>query len=217
MKTIYILLILFLLTYPEVKAITVSIAQTGTAGNSCIRTLTASISGGSGNYVYTWSVISPAQSWPTTNNVSTVHLSLSQTADVNVSVHDVTLNAYASAAVTVNRILTGSFNTFIPNLITPNGDGYNDSWIVSASDLTYSPINAFTYTLIIKNAGNVQVFASSNTVTANHLGIIGGDISWNARFNGTGSIVPTGSYTYSLYLHNCSTSSTRTGTLAVLY
>ncbi len=218
MKPSHLLVLFTLLLFAtEARAISVSISQTGTAGNSCTRTLTAAIGSGSGNYTYTWSIISPAQSWPTTNNVSSVNLALSQTVDVNVTVHDITLNQYASATVTVNRILTGSFNTFIPNLITPNGDGYNDNWIVTASDKTLSPINAFTYTLTIKNASNVQVFAASNTITASCLGIIGGDINWNARLNGTGSIVATGSYTYALYLQNCSNTTTSTGTLAVMY
>jgi hypothetical protein len=122
-----------------------------------------------------------------------------------------------SATVTVYRVLLGSFDTFIPNLITPNGDGYNDNWIITDSGKTYSPINAYSYTLTIKNASNVQVFAASGTVTATHLGIIGGDIYWNARVNGTGSIVSTGVYTYQLTLVNCSQSTQYSGQLNVLY
>ena len=216
MKAILQVLLMVGLSF-NAKAITVSISQTGTAANSCTRTLTADISGGSGNYTYTWSIVTPSLSWPTTNNVSIVNLSLDQTADVNVSVHDVTLNVYGSATVTVYRVVTGSFDTFRPNVITPNGDGYNDNWIVTAADKTFSPINAYSYTLTIKNSSNVQVFASSGTVTANHLGIIGGDIIWNARVNGTGSIVPTGTYSYSLNLVNCSTNTTYNSSLSVMY
>src|SRR6185436_18420225 len=105
----------------------------------------------------------------------------------------------------------------IPNLITPNGDGYNDNWVVTDGAKTYSPINAYSFTLVIKNSSNVQVFSASGTVSISHLGIIGGDILWNARVNGTGSIVPVGTYTYSLTLTNCSQSTNYAAQLSVLY
>ena len=217
MKTFLLLLTLQFILLIQSMALSVTINQTGTAANSCSRSLTAVVSGGSGNYSYTWSIVTPALAWPTTNGVASVSLALSQTADVNVSVQDLNTNQMASATVTVYRVLTGSFNTFIPNLITPNGDGYNDNWLVTDSGTNYGPINAYSYTLTIKNASNVQVFAASATVTANHLGVIGGDINWNARLNGTGSIVPTGVYTYQLTLVNCSQSTAYNGQLNVLY
>ncbi len=217
MKTFLLLLTMQFILLIQSLALGVTINQTGTAANSCSRSLTAVVSGGSGSYSYTWSIVTPAIAWPTTNGVVSVSLALSQTADVNVSVQDLITNQIASATVTVYRVLTGSFNTFIPNLITPNGDGYNDNWIVTDSDTNYSPINAYSYTLTIKNASNVQVFAASATVTANHLGVIGGDINWNARISGTGSIVPTGVYTYQLTLVNCSQSTAYNGQLNVLY
>jgi CHU_C Type IX secretion signal domain len=217
MKTFLLLLTLQFILLIQSLALSVTINQTGTAANSCSRSLTAVVSGGSGSYSYTWSIVTPAIAWPTTNGVASVSLALSQTADVNVSVQDLNTNQMASATVTVYRVLMGGFDTFIPNLITPNGDGYNDNWIVTASGTNYSPINAYSYTLTIKNASNVQVFAASATVTANHLGIIGGDIIWNARLNGSGSIVPTGVYTYQLTLVNCSQSTVYNGQLNVLY
>ncbi|HPH46854.1 MAG TPA: gliding motility-associated C-terminal domain-containing protein [Chryseolinea sp.] len=217
MKTFLLLLTLQFILLIQSLALSVTINQTGTAANSCSRSLTAVVSGGSGSYSYTWSIVTPAIAWPTTNGVASVSLALSQTADVNVSVQDLNTNQMASATVTVYRVLMGGFDTFIPNLITPNGDGYNDNWIVTASGTNYSPINAYSYTLTIKNASNVQVFAASATVTANHLGVIGGDIIWNARLNGSGSIVPTGVYTYQLTLVNCSQSTVYNGQLNVLY
>ncbi|PZR19358.1 MAG: hypothetical protein DI539_14285 [Flavobacterium psychrophilum] len=216
MKTIILYSLLFILL-TDAYGLQVTISQTGTGANSCSRSLTANVASGSGNYTYTWSIVSPSLSWPGPNNVSTVSLALSQTADVNVSVHDNTLNQTTSATVTVNRIVTGSFSTFIPNLITPNGDGYNDNWIVTDAAKTYSPINAYSYTLVIKNSSNVQVFSASGTVSATHLGIIGGDILWNARVNGTGSIVPVGIYSYSLTLTNCSQSTPYASQLSVQY
>ncbi len=217
MKTFLLLLTLQFILLIQSLALSVTINQTGTAANSCSRSLAAVVSGGSGSYSYTWSIVTPAIAWPTTNGVASVSLALSQTADVNVSVQDLNTNQMASATVTVYRVLMGGFDTFIPNLITPNGDGYNDNWIVTASGTNYSPINAYSYTLTIKNASNVQVFAASATVTANHLGVIGGDIIWNARLNGSGSTVPTGVYTYQLTLVNCSQSTVYNGQLNVLY
>lgn len=217
MRTFLLLLSLQFISIGHALALSVTINQTGTGANSCSRSLTAVVSGGSGSYAYTWSIVTPSIAWPTTNGVANVSLALNQTADVNVSVQDLSTNQMTSATVTVYRVLTGSFSTFIPNLITPNGDNYNDNWIITDSGKTYSPINAYSYTLTIKNSSNVQVFAASGTVTANHLGIIGGDINWNAKVNGTGSIVPTGIYTYQLTLINCSQSTAYNGQLNVLY
>lgn len=217
MKKMLLAFIIYTLNPIATTAISVSISQSGTAANSCTRTLTAHVSGGSGNYIYTWSIVDPSMPWPGTNNVATVNIALAQTVDVNVSVHDVILNQYDNATVTVYRTLEGGFNTFQPNLITPNGDGINDTWIVTAADKTFSPLNAFAYTLTIRNSSNVVVYSDSNTITSGHLGIIGGDIEWNARVGGTGSIVPVGIYSYQLYLENCSTSTTYSSSLQVLY
>jgi len=216
MKTFILVLVALVLSQYS-SAYGVTINQTSTGANSCSRSLTAVVSGGSGSYTYTWSVVSPVMSWPVANNVASVSLSLAQDADINVSVLDNTTRLVTSVTVAVNRTLQGSFNTFIPNLITPNGDGYNDNWIVTDSGKNFSPINAYGYSVAIKNSSNVQVFSASGTVSTNHLGVIGGDIFWNARVNGTGSIVPTGVYSYTLTLTNCSQSTPVTGQINVLY
>lgn len=211
------LIVLIVLVSTSASAFDVTIHQTGQAANSCTRTLTASVTGGSGNYTYTWSIVTPSMSWPGPNNVSTVDLSLNQTVDVNVSVKDNVTNQITSDTETVYRVLKGSFNIFIPNLITPNGDGYNDNWVVADANKGYGPINAYRFTLVIKNSSNVQVFSDSGTVTSGHLGILGGDILWNARVNGTGSIVPTGVYDYVVVLENCTLDDDVSGQLMVMY
>src|SRR5690606_7571370 len=169
MKTI-VLCFLLLVVNIHARAFTVVIQQTGTAANSCTRTLTAVVSGGSGYFSYTWSIVTPAMAWPGPNNVSTVHLGLNQTADVNVSVKDLVTNQITSDTQTVYRILTGSFNTFIPNLITPNGDGFNDSWIVTDATKGAGPINAYSFALAIRNSASTQVFEDDGTATSGHLG-----------------------------------------------
>jgi len=198
-------------------AFEVTINQSGVAANSCTRTLTAVVTGGSGSYQYTWSVVIPTMPWPGANNVSTVYLALNQTADVNVSVKDLTTNQITSETITVYRVLQGGFNIFIPNLITPNGDGYNDNWVVTDADKGASPINAFSFTLVIRNASNTVVFSDSGTWTSGHLGILGADILWNARVNGTGAIVPVGTYSYTMTLQNCSQSTNYNGSIVVVY
>lgn len=199
----------------DAHAISVTISQTGTAANSCTRTITANVSGGSGSYSYLWSITTPGVSLPGPNNLQTINVGLSETADFIVTVTDNSTSAQGSATATVYRILTGSFSTFIPNVITPNGDGINDNWVVMDAPKVYGALNAYSFTLTIKNSSNVTVFSNSGTVSTGHTGYVGGNIVWNARVGGTGSIVPTGSYTYSLTLINCSQTYPYNGVLYV--
>lgn len=181
-----------------------SIQQTGVTANSCTRTLTAQVQSGSGSYSYSWSISTPGIPFPGPNNVKTIEVALDETADFSVFVQDNATGYSGNEYATVPRILLGNFNTFIPNVFTPNGDGYNDLWLVSDSNKGYGAINAYYYRLIIRNINNTIVYQSGATVSSGHLGIMGGDISWNGRINGTGNPCPVGTYQYSLQLQNCS-------------
>jgi gliding motility-associated-like protein len=130
----------------------------------------------SGGSNYSWtpsaglssSTISNPVATPTETTSYTVIVSNSlgcmDTADVIITVKDV--------VDTVNTAIK------IPNLITPNGDGYNDEWKLEGVDLS-------TSSLIIFDAYGVVVFLA-NPYTNN----------WNAEWKG--KPLPDGTYYYIL-------------------
>ncbi|NJN25303.1 MAG: gliding motility-associated C-terminal domain-containing protein [Cyclobacteriaceae bacterium] len=186
------------------QTLLVTIDEVGFSANSCARTLTTHVSNGSGNYTYQWSLTAPGIPFPGPNNLRTVTTYLDITTDFIVFVRDVSTGATGYSSVTVPRILLGSFDIFIPNVFTPNGDGYNDTWFVADADKGFGAINAYRYELSIFNTSGYSLFSKSETITLGSNGLLGGNIEWNGRVNGTGTIVPNGTYTYSLRLYNCS-------------
>jgi gliding motility-associated-like protein len=77
----------------------------------------------------------------------------------------------AEDGTTVKRytivVTKASFSTVLPNIITPNGDGYNDTWVLPNINLYPN------CTVKIFNRGGQQVFNS-----------IGYGIAWDGTFNG---------------------------------
>ena len=84
----------------------------------------------------------------------------------------------------------------IPQVITPNGDGFNDLWIIR--NIGYYP-NAEVH---IFNRWGQEVFSTKNLA----------DNPWDGRYKG--KLVPTDSYHYILYLNDGS--APRTGVISVI-
>lgn len=92
---------------------------------------------------------------------------------------------------------TFSFNCLvIPQVITPNGDGYNDEWIIK--NIGYYP-NAEVH---IFNRWGQEVFSTKNLA----------ENPWDGRYKG--KLVPTDSYHFILYLNDGS--EPRTGVISVI-
>lgn len=189
-------------------------AQYATPNNCNPRVLTASVSGGSGNFTYFWT--SQPSSGANLGNTPSITVSPSQTTTYTSGVFDNVTGQFATASVTIGRIISGSFNVFIPNVITPNGDGFNDIWQVADGNQSMGPINAYQYSLTIVNRFGSSVMSGSGSVTTGTEGLLGGQIFWNGRINNTGNFVSNGVYYYSVILTNCSGSQNFQGSISVL-
>lgn len=196
--------------------LTVTLSAINAAPNNCQpRVITASVSGGSGNYQYFWSSNPPSST--NLGNGNSINVSPGTLTTYSCAVIDVTGNVFGTASIPIAPILQGSFDVFIPNAFTPNNDGINDTWIVVTSARGTGPINAYRYELNIVNRWGASVFSRNETISTGTTGIIGGQISWNGRVNGTGALVPTGTYNYSLRLINCNFNQLFNGTIQVIY
>lgn len=216
-KTKYLMFFttVMVLAHFQVKAHTVTLSATNAAPNSCSsKVITATVTGGSGNYTYYWTS-EPASSVNLGNNPA-ITVSPSVTTTYTVAVMDNSNNEFAIASIDVGKILQGSFSVSMPNSFTPNGDGINDTWEVLDGSGGNNQLNAYKYTLTITNSSSQVVYSKTETITSGTEGLVGGYISWNGRLNGTGSIVPAGFYQYSLRLYNCSGNQLYQSTLYVL-
>lgn len=102
-----------------------------------------------------------------------------------------------ASSLTVEVNFTGSAECLvIPQIITPNNDGYNDLWIIKNIQL-YPDAEVFIY-----NRWGKLVFRTKNIA----------DNPWDGRSDGV--LVPTDSYHYVLYLNDGS--KPRTGVITVI-
>lgn len=196
--------------------LTVSLSATNATPNSCQpRVITANVTGGSGNYQYFWS--SNPSSSTQLGNGNSISVSPDTSTTYSCAVIDLSNNIFGTSSLIIPPILLGSFDIFIPNAFTPNNDGINDTWIVVTSSLGTGSINAYRYELNIVNRFGSSVFSKNETVNTGVSGIIGGQISWNGRINGSGALVPAGTYFYSLRLINCNTNQLFNDSVQVIY
>lgn len=214
-KFILFFMVIVILMQFQAKAHSVTLAATNSAPNNCnSRVITATVTGGSGNYTYFWT------SEPASNvdlgNAPSITVTPGETTTYTVAVQDNSNDEFATDDITVGKILQGSFSVNIPNAFTPNGDNINDTWEVLDGDGGTGQLNGYKYELTIRNSSNSVVYSKTETITSGTEGLIGGYINWNGKLNGTGSIVSNGFYQYSLRLYNCSGNQLYQATLYVL-
>ncbi len=120
------------------------------------------------NYTYHWSVSPENSSEIYVDNLSSdVHI-------INLSITTCTDTVKASIPVVV-----GDCNVEVPNVITPNGDGYNDKFYIKGLDL----FPGSSLTIIDRNGKLIYQ-------------------SMNYKNNWQAASVPSGSYFYSLKINN---------------
>lgn len=189
------------------QSLSLTLSATNNAPNNCsTRTISVSVSGGSGNYAYYWSSEPPSNVY--LGNGASITVSPSVATTYTVAVTDNSFNRYAEKSIVVSPLLTGSLSLFIPNAFLEG-----NLWKVMDANGGTGPLNAYRYELsIIDDWGN-RVYTASKTVSTGTTGLIGGEISWNGRLNGTGGYVQAGNYYYDLRLINCSTNKLIRGTL----
>lgn len=93
-----------------------------------------------------------------------------------------------------NSVNTNEISVFIPNVMTRNCDGINDSWVVMDGNKDFGPLYAIGFNLKIYNSWGGLVYSDGRNQTSF---IFGGDIQWD------GNDVVNGEYYYELELYSC--------------
>ncbi|RQO69578.1 hypothetical protein DBR43_16020 [Pedobacter sp. KBW06] len=213
----FVITLLLLVTINLAKAqIVLSVSPGGQNGaaNCGARTIEVNASGGSGNYMYIYSSNTASVISNSTPNY-TINPQPSSLTTYTVTVLDLNTNMFARKDVVVGGALIGEPNVWITNIITPNGDGVNDLWVVAdAARNPYGeqyPINVYRYQLSVISADNRVMY--SEDATAGQGGIVFGgtgfvsrSISWDGidRSGSFPTPAPTGTYRVNLRLYNCS-------------
>jgi hypothetical protein len=169
--------------------------------------VTVTTTGGSGNYVYTWSPIS--NSTATANNLAA--------GVYNVTVHDNTsgCNAFAAATVTqpdslhittttTNVTCFGGNNGVASASVSGGSGGYTYQWLTAPIQTTNAITGLMAGSIILNVTDNAGCTAST-TVNITQPTAVGGtvtstNVTCNGAANGTASITGsggTGPYTYS--------------------
>jgi hypothetical protein len=118
---------------------------------------------------------------------------------------------------------TGFTYDFIPNIITPNGDGKNDFWYIHDKNNPFCAFNAQGFYLEIINRWGVIVKSSSFsgnsccpfTAPSTNNQIPHSSIYWDGKTNG-GNFVSNGTYSYVLTLISCNQQKVLSGYITVV-
>ena len=81
-----------------------------------------------------------------------------------------------------NEVFADNWNCFsfeLPDVFTPNGDTYNETWTAM------EPLHIEHFRIKVVNRWGVTVFSSSDP-----------EFSWNGQVNNTGAVCPDGAYFY---------------------
>jgi len=170
------------LTDPDPVAVEYS-STPATCPDSNDGTITLDVSGGSPPYSFIWS-----------DNSITQNLTRIKPGTYSVVVTD--QNSCATSADIVIDFIGTFACVEIPQVITPNNDGYNDTWILKNIDMYPNA------ELLVFNRWGKLIFRTKN-ISAN---------PWDGRVDG--KLVPTDSYHYILYLNDGS--DPKTGVISVI-
>ncbi|MCW3467205.1 gliding motility-associated C-terminal domain-containing protein [Chitinophaga nivalis] len=200
---------------PAQAQLTVKLTTNGGGITNCeSRTLTTTVTGGSGNFQYNYGIIGAGSIRSENKPFIIIDPQPIIATTYSVIVYDNATGALGRSTVTVPPLASGDLNLFIPNVITPNGDGKNDTWeIRNANKDPYSaqvPIGAYKYKVLITNSNGATYLDNENTVGVNgwgnaflNTGLISGITYWNGyRYNGT-EVVPPDTYFYIITFYSC--------------
>jgi hypothetical protein len=158
---------------------------------NCTYYLKANKSTGSGNYSYVWS---------TGGTDRTIMVSPTTTATYNVTIKDQCLGNSSSASITFTPPYYGNFTyDVLPNLITPNGDGMNDTWVLPDGGKQSFAYNATFYSFQVANRWGAILWTQSATAPIGSTGFKDREIHWDPSAYRS----PDGTYFYYLRLENC--------------
>jgi gliding motility-associated-like protein len=207
----WLIVILFLSSFQSVWAQhTVQITTTNLAASDCSdRVLTGVVRGGIGPFEYAWNSSPPSSVFLGDGNSITV--SPMVTTTYRLFVYDDATGITVRTTVTVTPRVTGDFEISPPpNVMTPNGDGINDTWQVRSPNNGFAPIRANAYGLQIYNRWGTQIYSTYYQENSVGPGIVGGQIQWNAA--GASS---NGVYYWYLTLYNCDKSQSYNDTVDI--
>lgn len=205
MKRLIILAILSAVITAAHAQLTVTL--TGPTGSCETRIINTSVAGGSGTYMYIYSLDAGETGPPVASaNVPsfTIDPQPLKTTTYRVVVVDLVSGATGTNTITFQQNTNLDPPVYMSNAITPNGDGVNDVWYVHnvnyLNDLTM-PIGATQYQLqIVNSIGNYVL----NTSGTNVNGLVTSQVYWNGRLHNAGARVPANAtYFYTLTLYNC--------------